>query len=165
MKALVTGGTGFIGANLVAALNERGVEVRVLHRSTSSLEALTGLRFESAIGDILDKPGKLASAAADCDWVFHVAAVADYWRQNKERLYQVNVEGTRRVAAAARLAGVRRLVFTSSLAAMGLPEGREPLTEADYYEAAPRTRELLGARTAARDMRFSEPRYDRQLRN
>ena len=137
MRALVTGGTGFVGANLVAALNDRGVEALVLHRESSSKRALEGLVYESVIGNILDEPEALARSMEGCDWVFHVAAVADYWRQGREWLYKVNVEGTRRVLQAAKLAGVRRLVFTSSLAAMGMPQEGELLTEEDEFNLRP----------------------------
>lgn len=137
VRALVTGGTGFVGANLVAGLIEQGITPRVLHRQTSSLEALRGLHFETAIGDILDDVDALAADMAECHWVFHVAAVADYWRQPTNRLYQVNVEGTRRVLEAARRAGVRRFVFTSSLAALGLPRPGECLDEDDAFNLPP----------------------------
>ena len=137
VRALVTGGSGFIGANLVAGLVEEGISVRVLHRETSSLEALQGLHYETAIGDILDEPDALAAAMAGCHWVFHVAAVADYWRQPRDRLYRVNVEGVRRVLAAARHAGVARFVFTSSVAALGLPRPGEYLDEEHTFNVRP----------------------------
>lgn len=137
MEILVTGGTGFLGANLTAALNARGLVPRLLHRATSSLKALEGLRYHSVLGDILDEPAALQAAMAGCTWVFHAAAVADYWRQGAERVYHVNVEGTRRVLAAARQAGVARLVFTSSLAAMGTPAPGAWLTEASRFNLPP----------------------------
>lgn len=136
-RAFVTGGTGFIGANLVAALAGRGVPARVLRRQSSSLKALEGLDYETAIGDVLDPPAALAEAISGCDWVFHAAAVADYWRQGRERVYRVNVQGTRHVLEAARLAGAGRLVFTSSLAAMGLSPAGRPLTESDRFNLDP----------------------------
>jgi len=137
IRALVTGGTGFIGANLVAGLAEQGITARVLHRERSSLEALQGLTYETAVGDVLDEPETLAAAMADCQWVFHVAAVADYWRQPVEHLYRVNVEGTRRMLEAARQAGVQRFVFTSSGAAMGLPRSGEALDEGHTFNLSP----------------------------
>ncbi|MDT8306328.1 MAG: NAD-dependent epimerase/dehydratase family protein [Anaerolineae bacterium] len=137
MRALVTGGTGFIGANLVAELNERGIAARVLHRPRSSLVALDGLYFESVHGDILEEPEQLARAMEGSEWVFHVAAVSDYWRQGREWLYRVNVEGTRNVLAAAQLAGVRRLVFTSSLTAMGTSPCSRPLDESNHLSQSP----------------------------
>jgi dihydroflavonol-4-reductase len=137
MRALVTGGTGFVGANLVAALNEKAISARVLARESSSLLALDGLAYELVIGDILDPVESLTSPMIDCDWVFHVAAVSDHWRQSKERIYKINVQGTRNVLDAARIAKVKRFVFTSSLAAMGLPTNGSPLDESDVFDLEP----------------------------
>lgn len=137
MKAFITGGTGFVGANLVEGLAERGITARVLRRESSSLKALDGLVYESAIGDILDAPEKLAELMVGCDWVFHVAAVADYWRQGKEWLYKVNVEGAKNMLAAATLAHPSRFIFTSSLAAMGLPKPGELLDEFSNFTLKP----------------------------
>ncbi|HEY3228882.1 MAG TPA: NAD-dependent epimerase/dehydratase family protein, partial [Roseiflexaceae bacterium] len=120
MKVLVTGGTGFLGANLVAALLERGDAVRVLRRANSSLIALDGLPVEHVIGDILE-PDAVARAVAGCDLVFHVAALASYWRARRDQVYRVNVEGTRIVMDACSRAGVPRVVHTSSVAAVGIP--------------------------------------------
>ena len=137
MRAFVTGGTGFVGANLVAGLGLRAIQPRVLRRQSSTLTALAGLEYESAIGDILDPPEKRAELMTGCDWVFQVAAVADYWRQGKEWLYKVNVEGTKNVLAAATLAQVPRLIFTSSLAAMGLPQPGQLLDEFSIFNLKP----------------------------
>jgi dihydroflavonol-4-reductase len=137
MRAFVTGGTGFIGANLVEGLNALGITARILRRESSSLLALDGLAYESAVGDILDPPQKLAEAMDGCDWVFHTAGVADYWRRGKERLYQVNVEGTKNILAAAKTAQINRLVFTSSLAAMGLPKRGQLLDESSTFNLRP----------------------------
>jgi len=121
MKTLVTGSTGFVGANLVEGLVAAGHQVRALHRASSRLDALAGLDYESVVGDLLD-PASLAPAMDGVDWVFHVAGVSDYWRQEGTTwLYQVNVGGTRSVLAAALAAGVRRVVFTSSAGALGVP--------------------------------------------
>jgi dihydroflavonol-4-reductase len=120
MNVLVTGGTGFLGANLVAALLERGDAVRVLRRASSSLIALDGLPVEHVIGDILE-PDAVAGAVAGCDLVFHVAALASYWRARRDQVYRVNVEGTRIVMDACSRAGVPRVVHTSSVAAVGIP--------------------------------------------
>ncbi|MCA9887436.1 MAG: NAD-dependent epimerase/dehydratase family protein [Anaerolineae bacterium] len=119
MRALVTGGTGFVGSHIVRELNEQGHEVTVLHRTTSKLDALAGLDYESAIGDVTDLDA-MRKAFQGMDWVFHVAAVADYWRANKQHMFDVNIEGTRKVLQAARETGVRRVIFTSSVAAIGV---------------------------------------------
>jgi dihydroflavonol-4-reductase len=137
MRAFVTGATGVVGANLVALLNREQVEARILRRPTSSLVALEGLAYDPVVGDILDPPERLAEAMAGCEIVFHVAAVSDYWRQPRSRIYEVNVEGTRRVIQGARLAGAGRLIFTSSLAAMGVPEAGEQLDERHRFNLPP----------------------------
>ncbi len=128
MKALITGGTGFVGSHVARVLAEAGHEARVLHRASSRLDALEGIPYQSALGDILDEEA-LRAACQDCDWVFHVAAVADYWRADVSRMFEANVEGTRRVLQAAREAGVKRVVFTSSAAAIGLRADNQPADE------------------------------------
>lgn len=137
MLALVTGATGFIGANLVEALTERGWTVRALHRPSSSLKALAGLRYESAIGDVTE-PSSLGAAMAGVDVVFHVAAVADYWRSDADRMMRVNVDGTRNVLQAALDSGARRVVFTSSCAALGRPPFGHMLDERAQFNLQPR---------------------------
>lgn len=137
MRAFVTGGTGFIGANLVAGLNARGIKAIILRRESSSLLALDGLAYDSIVGDILDSPLQLAEAMDGCDWVFHVAAVSDYWRQGTDWVYKVNVEGTKNILVAARAAQVQRLVFTSSLAAMGIPKRGQLLDESSTFNLRP----------------------------
>lgn len=120
MRVLVTGSTGFIGAHLCRGLLEQGHQVRAFHRSSSSLRLLEGLEVEHAIGD-LTLPDSLQSAMEGVEAVFHAAA----WMGGNEqpgKLYAVTVEGTRAVLNAARKAGVRRLVHTSSVAALGVPE-------------------------------------------
>ena len=133
MKALVTGSTGFVGANLCAALVEQSWSVRALHRPSSRLDALreAGVAVEQAIGDVTE-PGTLTEAIRDCDVVFHVAAVADYWRQSTDKLYRANVDGTRAVCQAALDAGVHRLVFTSSVASLGIPDPSQGLMDESH---------------------------------
>ena len=132
LKALVTGATGCVGANVVAALLARGYDVRAMRRATSSLDALDGLHPELAVGDILDPPS-LVAASEGCALVFHVAAVSDYWRTPAGRVYRVNVEGTRNVLAAALAAGVERLVYTSSIGALGVPSPGQFLDESSTF--------------------------------
>ena len=122
-RALVTGATGCVGANIVEALSARGYDVRALRRTTSRLDALAGLDPEFAIGDVLDKVS-LSAAMDGCDLVFHAAAVSQYWRNKPETIYAANVEGTRNVLRAAQAQGVRRVVFTSSVAVLGVPTER-----------------------------------------
>jgi dihydroflavonol-4-reductase len=136
LKALVTGGTGFVGSHVARALADAGHSLRVLHRASSRRDALEGVAYESAIGDILDSD-PLRAACAGCQWVFHVAAVADYWRADHARMLEANVEGTRRVLDAAREAGVQRVVFTSSAAAVGLRADGKPADESVAFNLRP----------------------------
>ncbi len=136
MRALITGGTGFLGANLAAYLRQQGWTVRILRRATSSLEAVKDLEVEHALGDVLD-PNSLLSAMVGCDVVFHTAAISAYWRTPAEQILRVNVEGTRNVLAAAREMAIRRVVLTSSLAALGVPEPGTLLHEDHSYNLPP----------------------------
>jgi dihydroflavonol-4-reductase len=139
LRAFVTGGTGFVGSNLVASLINRGISVRVLRRPNSPTAALHGLACETRDGDVLDSIDTLAAAMDGCSWVFHTAAISDYWRyRGRNRLYRTNVEGTRNVSAAALRAGVERFVFTSSIGALGVPAPGRALTEADHFNLRPR---------------------------
>lgn len=136
MRALVTGATGFVGANIVAALNQAGWSVRALHRPQSRLTALAGLAYESALGDVLDRDSVVA-ATRGCQVVFHAAGVADYWRADQGHMFRVNVEGTRNVMAAARQAGVERVVHTSSAAALGIPDDGRAIDETHTWNVPP----------------------------
>lgn len=138
MRAFVTGGTGFVGSNLVAALTSRGVDVQVLRRPGSALSALDGLLHKQYVGDVLGDVDDLARAMDGCAWVFHAAGVADYWRyRGTTHVYGTNVAGTRNVLVAARLAGIERLVFTSSIAALGRPAPGELLDESSEFNLRP----------------------------
>lgn len=138
MRAFVTGGTGFVGSNLVAGLLDRGIQVRILHRQGSPTTALSGLDCQMVVGDILDPVEHLADLMKGCDWVFHTAAISDYWRcRSRRRLYQVNIGGTARIAQAALRAGVSRYVQTSSLGALGIPPIGGLLTETDQFNLKP----------------------------
>lgn len=118
-RALVTGGTGFIGSNLALRLAERRWEVRILARPGASRELLEGGPFEFVQGDLLE-PESLPPALRGMDVVFHAAGVVDYWKQGVERMYEVNVEGTRNLMEAAFQARLERVVHTSSSAALGI---------------------------------------------
>jgi dihydroflavonol-4-reductase len=123
MKALVTGGTGFVGSHVVRQLTEQGHTARVLHRKSSKLTALEGLTYETAYGDVTELDA-LRKACEGVEIVYHVAAVADYWRADVKHMFDVNVQGTQNVLDAAQENGVRRVVFTSSAAAIGFLDDR-----------------------------------------
>ena len=128
MRTFITGGTGFIGGAVVRRLVEAGHEVRALVRPGANTRQLDGLAVQQAPGDLQDSES-LRGGMAGCDWVFHVAALYSFWGHDRDDYYQTNVEGTRRVLEAARQADVRRVVYTSSIAALGLCQDRSPATE------------------------------------
>lgn len=118
IRAFVTGGTGFIGANLVRLLLSQGYAVSALVRPTSSLDNLRSLEVEIVKGDLNDPD--LSQKMIGCQVLFHVAAHYSLWQADRDALYRSNVLGTRNVLAAARQAGIDRTVYTSSVAAIGV---------------------------------------------
>jgi dihydroflavonol-4-reductase len=128
MDALVTGGTGFIGANIARELLAAGVTVRVLARRGGDRRALAGVNVEIVEGDLLD-PASVRRAVSGVQVVYHVAADYRLWTPDPATLYRTNVDGTRAVLEAAGEAGVRRVVHTSSVGALGIPEDGQPGTE------------------------------------
>jgi farnesol dehydrogenase len=114
----VTGSTGFVGGRLVAALLERGRSVRALARPTSKRQASGAGKLEWAMGDILDGDS-LRRGMAGCTDAFHLAAYARNWAKDPSTFFRVNVEGARNVFEAAAEAGVRRLVYTSTIVVFG----------------------------------------------
>jgi dihydroflavonol-4-reductase len=128
LDALVTGGTGFIGANVARELVAAGATVRVLARPGGDRRALEGARAEIADGDLLD-PSSVRRAVAGVQTVYHVAADFRLWTRDPAGLYRTNVEGTRTVLEAAGEAGVGRIVYTSSIAVLGTPKDGRPGTE------------------------------------
>ncbi|MGH8549861.1 MAG: NAD-dependent epimerase/dehydratase family protein [Methylococcales bacterium] len=120
-RVLVTGGTGFNGINLVHALLDRGHTVRVLARDRSNQSALKNLECEYRTGDILDRD-VVVRAVNNCDIVFHLAALVAYWKAHRSDVYKINVEGTRVVMEACLQEGVTRVVHTSSVSAIGIPQ-------------------------------------------
>ncbi len=116
-RVFVTGGTGFIGANLVRLLLQEGYQVRALVRPESRLDNLQGLAIERVQGN-LNTPD-LAAQMQGCQFLFHAAAHYSLWQADRDPLYHHNVLGTRNVLAAARQAGIERTVYTSSVAAIG----------------------------------------------
>lgn len=156
MKALVTGGTGIVGANLVRELLEVGWDVRVLLRPGPPRRALANLPVEEAAGDVLD-PRSLAPAAKGADLVFHAAAHFTYAGVDAGRMDTVAVDGTRNVVRAAAAAGVERVVLTSSSVVFGSspdPTPRDedaPFTPEDASGyAISKVRQLRVARETAR---------------
>ncbi|MGA8758841.1 MAG: hopanoid-associated sugar epimerase [Stellaceae bacterium] len=119
---LVTGATGFLGSAVARALLQAGQEVRVLARPTSDRRNLAGLPVEIAVGTMEDT-GSLARAVAGCRYLFHVAADYRLWVPDPAAMYRANVDGTRELMRAALAAGVERIVYTSSVATLGIVAG------------------------------------------
>lgn len=138
-RALVTGGTGFVGSAVVRTLLDRGVSVRALVRRSSRLDNLEGLDVEAVYGD-LDDPTTLGAAVTGCDRLFHAAADYRLWAPDPNALYRTNVEGTRSLLRAAGDAGIERVVYTSSVAALRPGTRDVPGTEADPVSEA----EMIG---------------------
>ncbi|HKU20693.1 MAG TPA: hopanoid-associated sugar epimerase [Terriglobales bacterium] len=118
MKAFVTGATGFVGSHVARFLAGQGAELRLLVRPSSITANLEGVAGERVTGD-LREPESLRKAMAGCEAVFHVAADYRLWAPEPHEMYRSNVEGTRNIIHLAQQTGVRRVVYTSSVATMG----------------------------------------------
>lgn len=128
-KVLVTGGTGFVGGNVVRALLDRGAEVRALCRPTADMTNLRELPVEIAPGDLRDADS-VRRAVRGCTRVFHVAADYRFWARDPQELYQNNVKGTANVMEACLAEGVERVVYTSTVGTIGLAANPAPCDEA-----------------------------------
>jgi dihydroflavonol-4-reductase len=118
LLAFVTGATGFLGSHVARVLQEQGASLRLLVRPSSDLRNVADLNAERVTGDLRDV-ATFEKALAGCDALFHVAADYRLWVKDPEQMYRSNVEGTRGLIEAARKQGVRRIVYTSSVATMG----------------------------------------------
>ncbi|MBI1735304.1 MAG: NAD-dependent epimerase/dehydratase family protein [Candidatus Rokubacteria bacterium] len=145
MDALVTGGTGFVGANVVRELLREGASVRVLVRPASDRRALANLAVELTEGDLTDRRS-LERAVAGVATVYHVAADYRLWARDPRELYRANVDGTRSVLEAAGAAGARRIVYTSTVGALGIPQDGTPGTEETPVSLA----DMVGAYKASK---------------
>lgn len=135
MRLFITGATGFVGSHVARMAAEQGAELRLLTRQSSNLSNVP-VGAELVRGD-LRKPAKFASALRGCDALIHVAADYRLWVPDPAEMYKANVEGTRELLRLAREAGVRRVVYTSSVATMGfrkdasVVDEETPVSEAD----------------------------------
>jgi len=137
---LVTGGSGFLGSAVVRALIERGVRVRALVRASSPRDNLRGLDCEVVVGDLTDRKS-LKAALKDVRYLFHVAADYRLWARDPSEIIRANVEGTLNLKREALAAGVERIVYTSSVAALRVAGATAPVDEA----AALSPEEAIGA--------------------
>ncbi len=118
MRVFITGATGFVGGHVARRYAAEGAELRLLTRQTSRLDALAGLNADTVVGD-LREPERLRSALSGCDVLVHVAADYRLWVRDPKEMYAANVDGTRELLRIAREVGVKRVVYTSSVATMG----------------------------------------------
>jgi dihydroflavonol-4-reductase len=134
MKVLVTGGSGYIGSAVVRQLAKSGQEAKVLVRESDDLRNLAGLDVEYAYGDVRDYHS-LEGALDGCDRVFHLAAIYAIWLPKPRLMDEVNVQGSKNVFEACLSRGIEKVVYTSSVAALGA-HGREPADETATFNLA-----------------------------
>jgi dihydroflavonol-4-reductase len=128
MLTFVTGATGFLGSHVARVLAECGAKLRLLARPTSDLRNLEGISADVVKGDLRD-PQSFASALSGCDTLFHVAADYRIWVRDPDEMFRSNVEGTRTLLDFARKSGIRRTVYTSSVATMRFTSTGVPANE------------------------------------
>ena len=145
MDVLVTGGTGFVGANLVRELLADGYTVRVLARPGGDRRALAGCAVEIVEGDLLD-PASLRRSVAGARHVYHAAADYRLWAPDLRVIYRANVDGTRHLLQAAADAGAERIVYTSTVGAVGIPKDGTPGDETTAVSLA----DMVGAYKASK---------------
>lgn len=159
-KTLVTGGTGFVGLHVVRELARRGDDLRLLVRKGSNTKPLEGIEFEPAVGDVTDRKA-VRKAMKGVERVFHVAGTTSMRSRARDRVFEVNVEGTRNVMEEALRAGVVKAVLTSSSSAVGAANKGETIDE-DYpftvgrlgiaYINSKHEAELVSMRAAAKGL-------------
>jgi dihydroflavonol-4-reductase len=133
-KALVTGGSGFIGSSVVRKLLQRNVKVRCYVEPGAKTSNLDGLDVEIVVGDVNDRQ-KIAEALNGCDTLFHLAAIYAIWLPEPSLMYKVNVEGGKTVLWAAYKANLKKVVYTSSIAAVGHREDGSAASEEDQFSS------------------------------
>ncbi len=119
MATVVTGATGFIGSHITRKLVERGDRVKVLVRKTSNTRNIDSLDVEKVYGDVGD-PASLKAAFSGCDKLFHTAGFVSFKKSDRQKMLDINVRGAANVLSAAMDVGVSKVVFTSSVAAIGV---------------------------------------------
>ncbi|HUT55582.1 MAG TPA: NAD-dependent epimerase/dehydratase family protein [bacterium] len=135
MKTLITGATGLLGGNTLRLMaREKRFELRALVRENGNRAAFEGVEAELAPGDIRDR-ASVDRAVKGCDYVVHCAASVSQWRPNLAMMRQVNVQGTRNVLTAALDAGVKRVVYVSTVDTLGLSSREHPADESCEHES------------------------------
>ncbi len=133
MPTLVTGATGFLGSHIVRKLAGRGEKVRILLRQSSKTVNIDGIDVEKVYGDVTDMES-VRKAMEGCDRLYHAAGIVSFKQADYKKMEAVNVGGTYNVFTAAMEAGVKKAVYTSSVAAIGLRPGRELANEETPFD-------------------------------
>ena len=128
MKTLITGASGFVGSAVLRVLLKKGFQIRSLLRSSSNSKNLSGLNVEIVHGDLRD-PASLDNALKGCDSLFHVAADYRLWAKNTNEIYQSNVDGTINIMRAAQRQKISKIIYTSSVATLGINRDETPADE------------------------------------
>ena len=128
MSTLITGANGFVGSALIRQLIDKGHDVRALVRAGSNTQNLDNLNVSLIKGDLTD-PGSLKKAVSGCSYLFHVAADYRLWIPDPDIMYSTNVQGTRDLIRHATDAGVTKMIYTSSVATLGINQDRSPANE------------------------------------
>ncbi|KAB2835360.1 MAG: SDR family NAD(P)-dependent oxidoreductase, partial [Candidatus Dadabacteria bacterium] len=135
MATLVTGATGFLGSHIARKLAERGDDVKLLVRKTSKTINIDDIKAERVYGDVTDIES-VRKALKGCDTLYHTAGIVSFKQADYKKMEDVNVGGTNNVFTAAMEAGVKKAVYTSSVAAIGLKPGMEPADEETPFDPA-----------------------------
>jgi dihydroflavonol-4-reductase len=135
MSTLVTGATGFLGSHIARKLAGRGDKVRILLRKTSNTINIDNIDAERVYGDVTDIDS-IRKAIEGCDTLYHTAGIVSFKQADYKKMDEINVKGTNNVFTAAMEAGVKKAVYTSSVAAIGLKPGKEPADEGTPFDPA-----------------------------
>lgn len=133
MATLVTGATGFIGSHITRKLVERGEHVKILLRKSSQTKNIDDIDVERVYGDVLDIDS-INEAVKGCDTIYHTAGVASFRKEDYQKMEDINVQGTANIMNAALEAGVKKVVHTSSIAAIGTDLAGGVANENTKYE-------------------------------
>lgn len=151
-KKLVIGASGFLGSHVTHRLVRRGDDVRVLLRRTSSTQAIDDLEVERHYGDVFDDDALRTAMSGVDDDVFYCVVDARAWLRDPAPLFRTNVEGLQHVLDVAVASDLRRFVFTSSIATIGIPAEDRPATEQDGFNWADRSGGYIQSRVAAENL-------------
>lgn len=141
-KVLITGATGFIGNHVTRLCLDKGDDVRVMVMPGEDRSPLDGMDVEFVEGNLLD-PESLKTVVQGCDQLYHLAALFAIWTKDPDLHYKVNVDGARRMMEAAKAANVEKIVFTSSVAAIGIEPGDSMSTEETAFNSWPWASEYI----------------------